>query len=103
MHTYADIHLSISFKTIFFAKGNTGGSNHYWREKKSYVLIKKEDIKGLTVQFPNNSILTLNQKGAVPLSTEFTKEGKNTIIFLKLKSASLILLEQLCNENYNLI
>ena len=84
---------------ICIAKGDSAASHHYWRLKDAQYLLEKEDINGPEVQLPNNKFLKVTQWAQLPLHSFRSKEAKSAMILPGLKSALLISLGQLANDN----
>ena len=56
------------------------------------------DKKGPSVMLPDSSTIHENQQGKLPLSSSLSNEASNVVVILSLKSSSLILLGQLCDD-----
>ena len=84
---------------IVIAKGDSVASSHYWREKDVKVLSEIKDIIGPLVLLPNKDTIDVTSQGQLPLSPLLSSRAKKAMILLGLKSASLILIRQLCDDN----
>ena len=84
---------------IVIAKGDSAASGHYWQEKDVKVLSKIKDIIGPSVLLPNEDTVDVTSQGQLPLSPLFSSRAKKAIILPGLKSASLISIGQLCDDN----
>ena len=84
---------------IVWAKGDSAASSNYWRPQDKIVLNNLEKCQGPSVQLPNNTMISSNERGQIPLSNMLSKQAKTAQILPKLASASLISLGQLCDDD----
>ena len=89
-------------KTII-AKGDSGASAHYIRPEDSAILNNYESLNGPIVQQPDNTNLRSTGSGQLPLSKKLTKKAQEAYVLPNLKSASLIALGQLCDDDCKVI
>ena len=89
--------------STIIAKGDSGATNHYWKQVDCQVLINIQHIPGPSVHQPNNTALASTGTGQLPLSTSLSPTGKQAMIIPALKSASLISLGQLCDNNCQIV
>ena len=82
-----------------YAKGDSAASSHYWREEDKHVLSQVEDILGPAVLLPNKQTINVTSQGMLPFSDDLTNNAKNAMILPQLKSASLISIGQLCDDD----
>ena len=81
------------------AKGDSGASSHYWRDKDRTCLTNIISAPGPTVTLPNNTKIKSSEKGKLPLHSNFSSKATTTAILPGLQSSSLISLGQLCDDN----
>ena len=62
------------------AKGDSGASQHYWREHDVDVLDTIHEEPGPPVTLPNSSTINDNKVGYVPLGAHVSKRGKKARI-----------------------
>ena len=60
---------------------------------------QQHDPNGPTVTLPDNSTITANKKGILPLSSSLTPKASTAHLLQDLQSASLILVGQLCDND----
>ena len=58
---------------------------------------------GPSVLLPNSSTIAVTSQGKLPLSPKLSSYACNTMVFSDLKSASLISINQLCDDNCNVL
>jgi hypothetical protein len=99
-----------SFKHIFIppsvisppskviAKGDSAATNHYWRLRDKDVLTDVQENTSTTVILPDSTTISSTHNGQLPIPS-LSKMARNATILPHLKSASLISLGQLCNDN----
>ena len=84
---------------IVMEKGDSVASSHYWREEDVKVLSKIKDIIGPSVLLPNKDTIDVTSQGQLPLSTLLSSRAKKAMILPGIKSASLISIGRLCDDN----
>ena len=85
------------------AKGDSGASSHYWRDKDRTCLTNIISAPGPTVTLPNNTKIKSSEKGKLPLHSNFSSKATTTAILPGLQSSSLISLGQLCDDNCDVL
>ena len=85
------------------AKGDSAASHHYWRIQDSKVLSNIIKIEGPDVVIPNNSTITVTNQGDLPLSNKLSPAARNAMILPGLKSASLISIGQLYDDDCDVL
>ena len=85
------------------AKGDSAASHHYWRIQDNNVLSDIIDIQGPNVVIPNNSTITVTKQGDLPLSTQLSPAARSAMILPGLKSASLVSIGQLCDDDCDVL
>ena len=90
-------------KFYCIAKGDSGASNHYWRPSDKDVLKNTQTISGPVVQLPNNTTIQATESGELPLHNSLTATVRQAFILPKLKSANLIYIGQLCDDDCNIV
>ena len=83
------------------AKGDSAVSHHYWRNQDKEVLSDIRNISGPSVLLPNGEKISLTEEGIIPLSNKLSTIASTAMIFPGLKRASLVLIGQLCNDNFD--
>ena len=58
----------------------------------------KDTCDGPTVQLPNNATINATKTGSIPLSIRLSTHAKKSHVFVRLNSASIISLGQLCDD-----
>ena len=86
-------------KEYIIAKGDSGASNHYFRPEDKKVLTNIVPTIGPDVHQPDNTVLTTDGTGTVPIDNTLSKEAKKAMILPELKSSSLISMGQLCDDD----
>ena len=89
---------SPNIKKTIIAKGDSAATAHYFRLQDADVLENKTNIKGPTIKQPDNTDLTSEGSGTIPLSKHLSAEAQTAMIIPNLKSASLISIGQLCDD-----
>ena len=84
---------------MVIAKGDSGATSHYWRERDKSCLQQIENAPGPTVTLPNNSTITSTSRGKLPLHDSLSLQATTTLILPNLQSLSLISLGQLCDDD----
>ena len=102
--TFATHHSAICPKRVTFtsviAKANSGASCHYFRPQDAPFLCQLQSVpSGPAVCLPDDMTITSNQKGLLPLSTTLSDCAKTVPLFPHLRSASLVSLGQLCDDD----
>ena len=81
------------------AKGDSAASHHYWRDQDSHVLSTIRPSLGPSVLLPNGDKISSTKAGTLPLHSCLTDRASTAMILPSLKSASLISIGQLCDDN----
>ena len=89
---------SPNIKKTIIAKGDSAATAHYFRLQDADVLENKTNITGPTIKQPDNTDLTSEGTGTIPLSKHLSEEAQTAMIIPNLKSASLISIGQLCDD-----
>ena len=84
-------------------KGDSAASSHYWREKDKQILKNIKKSTDLQSYLPNNSSIKADRKGQLSLSEELSPQAKMAMVLPYLKSATLISIGQLCNDNCDVL
>ena len=83
-----------------YAKGDSAASDHYFRPEDSACL---EDITTTAshqpITLPNKKQIYATDQGILPLSNNISKQGRTAKILPELKSASLISIGKLCDDD----
>ena len=85
------------------AKGDSAASSHYWRKEDEKCLHDVKKFAGPSVMLPNKTTITANQRGQLSLSDELSSQAQTAMILPQLKSASLISIGQLCDDECDVI
>ena len=85
------------------AKGDSVASNHYWKQADCGVLQNIAHEPGPSVHQPDNTSLPSVGTGQLPISQALSPAGRHAMIIPALKSANLISLGQLCDDNCNIV
>ena len=85
------------------AKGDTGATSHYWMKQNSSILKNKQKVKGISVQLPDKSTIQSSETGELPLPSSLSTKAKTAIVLPHLKSANLISLGQLCDDDCQIL
>ena len=88
---------------IVMAKGDSAASHHYWRIEDAKVLSNIIDKPGPSVVIPNNSTIAVTSQGDLPISEKLSPCARNAMILPGLKSASLVSIGQLCDDDCNVL
>ena len=90
-----NLHLTCNY-TI--AKGDSGASQHYFREKDlHYLTSTSSDTNNIQVSLPDSSTIQAKYKGYLPLTNKLTQKARSTIIFPHLHN-NLLSIGQLCDD-----
>ena len=82
------------------AKADSGATKHYFRPQDSNILKNLHQIEGGTpVHLPDGSAIQTTHQGNLPLSTELSLTAITVNILPHLRSASLVSLGQLCDDD----
>ena len=84
---------------MIIAKGDSGATSHYWRERDKSCLHKIKNAPGPTVTLPNNTTITSTSCGRLPLHESLSPQATTTSILPNLQISSLISLGQLCDDD----
>ena len=82
-------------------KADSGASAHYFREEEAKILLNKQNIQqqqGPRVRLPDNTVMTPTKHGHLPIPT-LSPATTSTHVYNKLRSASLVSVGQLCDED----
>ena len=93
----------LSRQKIILAKGDSGASSHFIKEEDQACLQDVKAIDGPTIQLPDASTLKATKSGQLPFSNLLSSEGKKAAIVPGLKSASLISIPQLCDDDCDVL
>ena len=93
----------INNEDIVIAKADSGATANYWREEDIKCLTNIKPIVGPSVQLPNGKSIQSNQEGYLHLSNDLNTVTKKVTILPELKSASLLSLGKLCDDNCNIV
>ena len=85
------------------AKGDSAASSHYWRKEDAQCLENVQHFAGPSVLLPNQETIQANQRGQLPLSPALSPQAQMTMILLQLKSALLISIGQLCDDECDVL
>ena len=85
------------------AKGDSAASSHYWRKEDAICLHDVKKFAGPSVMLPNKVMITASQRGQLSLSDELSSPAQTAMILPQLKSASLISIGQLCDDECDVI
>ena len=91
--------LTSSVPPTIIDKGDSAPSSHYLCEEDKQCLKNIKPFHGPPTLLPDNSTITADKKVILPLSEELSPEAQTTMMLPNLKSASLILIGQLCDNN----
>ena len=81
------------------AKGDSAASSHYWRQEDEMCLNDVKHFAGPSVLLPNKEKIAATQRGQLSLSTDLSSQAQTAMILPQLKSASLISIGQLCDDD----
>ena len=81
------------------AKGDGTALGHYWRDENAEYLENVKNQFGPQGTLPNNSSIQASKQGHLPLDLSLSKKATSAIILPSLKSASLVFLWQLCDDD----
>jgi hypothetical protein len=96
-------HTSSVVSPCIIAKGDSAASSHYWRKQDAQCLEGVQNFEGPSVLLPNRKTIQATQKGQLPLSTKLSPQAQTAMILPQLKSASLISIGQLCDDNCDVL
>ena len=85
-------------KPACIAKADSGASNHCWREEDKNILTNLHKEDDHPVKYPDFTTINDNQIGYIPISQYLLTSAQKARVLKDLKSASLILLEQLADD-----
>ena len=85
------------------AKGDSGASAHYIQPEDADILQDHKTLMGPRVQQPDNTNLQATGSGTLPLSADLSRKAQKAYILWNLKSASLIALGQLCDDDCKIV
>ena len=80
-------------------KGDSRATNHYLQLQDQYYLTNKQTNIFTQITLLNNKAILLTIQGILNISPVLLYKAKQALVFLSLKSSSLISLYQLCNDN----
>ena len=101
LKVHSSVVSSKTIERIIFAKGDSAASHHYWCGEDKKFLNDIIQVDGPSVVIPNNDILTSKSQGQLPLSDLLSRKEKTAMILPHLKSASLVSIGQLCDDDWN--
>lgn len=81
------------------AKGDSAVSSHYWQKEDTKVISSVESIAGHSALLPNDDTIEVTSQHQLPLSPHLSNRANDDMILPGLKSASLISIGQLCDDN----
>ena len=84
---------------VVIAKGDSAASDHYWRKKDKHCLTNIVPHITPPILLPNKDTVTGTEKGNVPMHPLISKSASTAKILPELKSASLISIGKLCDDN----
>ena len=84
-------------------KGDSAASSHCLRKADKQCIKSITRFNRSSILLLNNLIITTNKKGLLPLSSNLLPNAQTVMILPNLKSASLISIGQLCDDNCNVI
>ena len=91
-------HTRLSSNPPIKCKADSGATRHYFRPEDTSALINVAKADGPTVMLPDQTALQANACGRLPIS-ELSTDGNKVHIIPGIKTASLISLGQLCDDN----
>ena len=83
---------------MVIAKGDSAASDNYWREEDQHCL--SDIVPHITppITLPNKDTVVGTKKGLIPMHPLLSKEAATAKILPGLKSASLISIGKLCDD-----
>ena len=109
-HTSDQLHIPLTstnppkiYITNCIAKGDSGASDHYFREIDKDCLSKVQSFNGPTVTMPNNATLQATERGELEFSKSLSKKARTAVILPGLKSSSLISFGKLCDDDCDIL
>ena len=96
-------HTSSVVSPFIMAKGDSAASSHYWRKEDEICLNDVKKFAGPSVLLPNKETITATQRGQLSLSPELSSQAQTAMILPQLKSASLISIGQLCDDDCDVL
>ena len=100
--TPIDSHLNAN-KSIVIAKGDSGATDNYWREKDKKILQNIQPNPNIKVTLPNNDPIKSTCSGIIPLSSKLSSKAKTATVLKNLQNSSLISLGQLCDDECKIL
>ena len=94
--------VAVASKAVI-AKGDSGATQHYWRDQDKCCLDNISSFDGPEVTLPNNEVIKSTERGSLPLSTKLGIKAQQASILPCLKSSSLISLGQLCDDDCKIL
>ena len=82
-----------------YVRGDSAASQHYWREEVINCLKNIIIKSGPSVLLPNAEAISSTSQGQLSLSIKLSHSAKTAMILPQLKSALLISISQLCDNN----
>ena len=83
-----------------YAKGDSVASDHYFRSEDSDCLDNITATKSSRpISLPNKSKIFATEQGILPVSNDISIQGRTAKILPELKSASLISIRKLCDDD----
>ena len=96
-------HTSYVVSPWIIAKGDSVASSYYWRQQDAQCLDNVQNFAGPSVLLPNQETIQANQRGQLPLSPALSPQAQTAMILPQLKSASLISIGQLCDDECDVL
>ena len=90
-------------QNTIIAKGDSGATSHYFRPQDASILDNVQKTQGPMVKQPDNTDLATGGTGKIPLSNELSIAAQTAMILPTLKSASLISMGQLCDNECKVV
>ena len=82
----------------FLLKADSGASQHYIRPQDCTMLQNMKDVSGPSVYLPDMTKITADRTGLLPIP-HLSSSARSAHVFPNLKSASLLSLGQLCDDD----
>ena len=84
--------------TQVVAKADSGASNNYWHQQDAAFLENITHNSSINTLLPNAQSITSKKQGQLTLHPSLSTQSQQAIVLPQLKSASLISLGQLCDD-----
>ena len=89
--------------TTVVAKADSGASQNYWRPEDCQCLTHIQSYSGPSVTLPDADQLAPSEQGLISLSNKLSVTARRATVLPALKSASLISLGQICNDQCTVV